>query len=222
MNARHALEIVCVVVVSATTGLAQFNGTRRGPAGRPAGGPESRGGGHPESSDWGRGGQRGFATEHLFGTILADPDLAKRVGLSGEQLETIKQKLDALRQRSVELKAQLELAGMEQAQIMTAADVDEAALMAAVEKTGRIHTELAKLRVRHLLVIKKNVTTEQLAQVREVVRDKMKEHFRDRYDGGRNRREGGSSDRRWHPSPPHRDDDGAPPPGEDSAHDRRL
>ena len=206
----------CIValasVVLGLNALAQFDrghGNRPGPPqGAPGRGPQ-----------WGRGGGRGFGSEHFIGTILGDGELARKAGVSEEQIETIKQELNGLKQRANELRSQLELAGMEQAEIMTAEEIDEDALMAAVEKTGKINTELAKLRVKHLLAIKKNISSEQLAKVKELVHDRMRQRFREHREGGRGHWGEGADGNRRRP-PQRRGEEGARPPRSEEGEDR--
>jgi len=155
----------------------------------------------------------------MMDRILGDEELAKKSGLSDEQITTIKSELNALKERSIELRAQLELAGMEQAEIIASDEVDEAALMAAVEKTGKINTEMAKVRIKRLLVMKKNISPEQLAKIREMVHERMRAHFRERREGGWGGRRDNSSNRRSRPPQRHGGDENRrppqPPPGEE-------
>ena len=76
---------------------------------------------------------------------------------------------------------------MDQVNLLTAETVDEEAVMAAVEKSGRIHTELAKLRIKPILELKKILTREQLEKAKGIVQERrMRDRFR--RGGGEERR----------------------------------
>ncbi len=132
----------------------------------------------------------------MMGQALRHPKVAEKLGLSEEQREAIDQELKALQKRQIELRAEMEEAALEQARLMSATELDEAALMAAVEETGRIHTKMAKLRIKHLLFMRKTLTPEQIQQARTIIRERMKSR---REDGskqhGKRQREG--EERQW-------------------------
>jgi len=127
--------------------------------------------------------RRGPSQEAIIGHVLHDKELAKEIGLSDEQVTALRSGFDKLRQEQIELKAQIELAGMEQAKQMTAPEIDEAALMAAVEKTGEIRTQMAKLKVRSLLLVRKHVTPEQIKEIQKTMRERFAERMRQRHGG---------------------------------------
>jgi len=97
-----------------------------------------------------------------------------------EQTTKIKDKLYKLKQEEVKVNAEIDLASMDQAKLMTTDTSTEAAIMAAVEKAGSLRTKLAKLRVQKALVLKQNLTPEQLKKIKEWVGMRMK----DRADAG--------------------------------------
>jgi hypothetical protein len=99
--------------------------------------------------------------------MIENPELVERLGLTEEQVSRLKNKGYELRREVVKLKAELELAAMEQARMLTAESVDKAALMAAVEKTGAIRTEIGKRRMLQVLLIKDTLNEDQLRQLRE-------------------------------------------------------
>ena len=127
--------------------------------------------------------RHGPSQEALIGHILHDGELAKEVGLSDEQAGALRNGFDAMRKEQIELKAKMELAAMEQARLMTAAEIDESGLMTAVEKTDAIRTEMAKLKVKSLLLVRKHVSPEQIKEIRETMRGKFAERMRQRRGG---------------------------------------
>jgi len=158
--------------------------------------------------------RQGPPQEAMIAHILGNQELAKELGLSAEQVSALREGFDALRQGQIELKAQIELAAMEQAKQMTAPEVNEAELMATVEKTGEIRTQMAKLRVKALLLVREHITSEQLEHIRKTMREKFEQRMRQHrgaFGQGRGgpgnrqqrRRDGGEE---WHPPRPPRDD----------------
>ena len=123
----------------------------------------------------------------MLGKALRHPHFAGELGLSEEQRKVIDERVTALEKRHGELRAEMEQAALKQARLMVEKDLDEGALMAAVEETGRIHTEMAKQRIRHLLFMRKTLTPEQVEKARSVIRERMKHH----------RGEGSRPDGRW-------------------------
>lgn len=127
----------------------------------------------------------------MLGKALRHPRMAEELGLSEEQRQAIDERLAALEEAHIELRAKMESAALKQARLMTAKELDEPALMAAVEETGHIHTEMAKLRIRHLLFMRQTLKPEQVEKARSIIRERMKRHQQDRSgEDGRHRREG--------------------------------
>ena len=117
--------------------------------------------GGPRAGGWG-GGPEGA---RIIDRIIDNPHLSKRLELSEEQIGALRDKSYALRKDLVGLKAELELAAMEQARILTGEAVDENVLMKAVEKTGDVRVRIAKNRMKLMLLVKNTLTEEQLEKV---------------------------------------------------------
>jgi Spy/CpxP family protein refolding chaperone len=136
------------------------------------GGPGGRGPGRDRPGPGGPGdadGPHPAMIEHL----VNNPRVAKDLGLSDEQVDTLRNAMFDLREERVRLEAAMELAAIQQARILTGEEIDEAALMAAVEKTGEIRTEIAKHKMRTLLFVQETLTKEQRAKVQQHVRRRM-------------------------------------------------
>jgi Spy/CpxP family protein refolding chaperone len=127
-----------------------------------------------QATAWGNEGP----DEGLIIGLLYQPRAREELGITEEQTSRLQEGLSGVRKQTAELRPQLEQAAMEQARMMTATDVDEAALLAQVEKTGKIRTDIAKLRVKTLLILKTVLTPEQVEKIktRLLVRP---ERFRD-------------------------------------------
>ena len=161
--------VLCVLAVSLVAGGALGQGF--GQPGR--GGMVRRGG---------EGGPEGGGPQGMIERLLQHMELAKELGLSEEQVGALRDELFALKTKQIDLRAELEKTAMAQARLMTDKDVDEEALMAAIEKTGAIRTEIAKLRIQPLLLIKRTLTPEQAQQLRGMMKERMMQ--RGRAEGG--------------------------------------
>lgn len=161
---------------------------------------------------------------------VQNPEVAETLGLSDEQKARIADMIADLRKQRVRLQADLEIAAIEQVRLLAAPEVNEAAVLAGVEKTGAIRTELAKLEIRPMIGIRKILSAEQLQKARALVRERMQRqmHGGPGADGepgpgrpdargprpGRMHPPQGDRDgeRSERPEPPHDDDDAPPPP----------
>ena len=118
-----------------------------------------------------RDGGRGCMIEKM----LENTELIKEIGVSDEKVAEIKAKIIDISKQQVELEAKQKLAAIEQAELMKAEKLDEKAIMSAVEKSGTIHTEIAKLRISKMVLLKNALTPEQIKKAREIFMKKMKE-----------------------------------------------
>ena len=162
-------------------------------------------GGAPHGGEGGPGGGRHLK---IIGRILENPEVAEELGLTEEQQKTLRDKSYELRSREIELRADLEKAALEQARLMTRDDVDEQALMDAVEKTGAIRTEMAKLRVSQLLTIRKTLNEEQINSIRKYLHKHRRGNAKEARQERRDRR-------RQHPGRGHGREMEEPPPEHD-------
>lgn len=168
MNAKRVRSIVLgIVSLAAGAALAQ-QGPNPGPMGGGMGGG-GMGGGDRMRERW----AMQSPEDMLFERLTSDGGAAQQIGLTTNQVESLRKVGFELKQKMIELNAQREKAGLQQAQLMTAADPDEAAVMKAVEESGSIQTEIAKLRVKQVLAARKILTPEQQQKAREMIRARM-------------------------------------------------
>lgn len=111
----------------------------------------------------------------MFDAILHNPELAAKLGISEDQVESIRSNRENSLKKMGELQQQMKAAGRKQAELMLSDEVDEEALMQAVEEAGRIHTGMAKLRMQNLLHTRKVLNPEQRKKVREMMKKKMEQ-----------------------------------------------
>lgn len=118
---------------------------------------------------------------------MLKPETARKLGLEAAQVKKLKQGLVRVQKQEKALHAKLAAASREQAKLLMAkGKVDEAAIMKAVEKTGRLRTQMAKLRIRPILLVKQTLTAEQIETAHKMMRERMQGGRR---DGAARRRE---------------------------------
>jgi Spy/CpxP family protein refolding chaperone len=107
--------------------------------------------------------------------IVGNPKLVKELGLTDDQMAKLNAALEDFRLKTKELQGQQEDSGMDQAKMLSDTNVNEQAIMEAIERAGKARTEMAKLRIKQLFVLKNTLTPDQIAKIREIVRQRVKE-----------------------------------------------
>jgi len=194
---RVCMRMVTVLSVVALVAGSALAERKERPA-RPKGGERSEDMKRP-------GGERQGPGAGRFLERMLESDVAKEIGLDEAQVKTLQDGLENLKTQEEGLREKLAAAGKTQAELMMAeGELDEAELMKAVEATGRIRTEMAKLRVQPILLVKKTLTAEQLKKVhehmrtsRDARREKM-EGRREKMDGMREKREARRKEQQEH------------------------
>jgi Spy/CpxP family protein refolding chaperone len=125
----------------------------------------------------------GMMGGEMIERMLNNPKAAEELGLTEENITSLRAELEALKTKTQELAEKMKKAGMKQAELMTAKELDESALMAAVEETGLIQTEMGKLRVQKVLIIRKYVSPDALQKIQTKFRERMEE-MKKRREGG--------------------------------------
>lgn len=146
-------------------------------------------------------GERGAMHERfqdaLINKIVSDPEIAEEIGLTEEKVNTLKDAMYNIELKRIRLNAEKEVAALEQARLMTESEIDEDAVMAAIEKTGGITTELAKLKASALLLVKKTLTLAQIEKIKELVEERRKELKKQRSERRGERSDRGARRPRW-------------------------
>ena len=101
--------------------------------------------------------------------MLDQPRVASALNLTDEQKAQIKDKSFVQQKEMIRIRAELEMAGLEQARLVSAETTDTNALMQAVEKTGNLRTAMAKLQMKNLLELRNILTPEQRAKLHGVM-----------------------------------------------------
>ena len=111
--------------------------------------------------------------EGLIVNMLSRPEALKKFNISEEQAKQLKDSMFAMRKEQIALSKDMEIAALEQARLMTEDPINEKALMKAVEITGDLRTDMAKLHVKQILLVRSILTAEQLKAIRERIQARM-------------------------------------------------
>lgn len=136
------------------------------------------------------GGQR---REEMLERMLDNPEMREKLGISEEKAGQIKDQLHEMKTRSIELRAEMEKLGLEQAKAISAKELDRDRVMELVEKLGGVRTEFAKLQVEKMLVIRENMDPAKMEEIRGRIREhvqKRRMENREDEDAGDGRRKG--------------------------------
>ena len=110
---------------------------------------------------------------------VTNPRIAESLGLTDEQKAKIKE-LSAGKKDNREAQKKVREATMKQVELMKAAQIDEAAVMAAIDEVFEIRKQMAKDQAKRVIAVKSILTPEQIAKAHE----NMKTMFEGRGDRG--------------------------------------
>jgi len=141
------------------------------------------------------GGEAGLGEQGVIQELLKDADVAAKAGISADQISALRAGFEGLKKEIEALRGNLESAALDQAGLVSKAVLDEEALMKAVERTGAARTEMAKVRMKGLLLVRRTLSPEQIEKVKVLVRERAGERVMERMRewrerGGRDRRPG--------------------------------
>lgn len=120
---------------------------------------------------------RGVGPDHgeaLVEAVFRNEKLAAELNLSQPQKDALKAMHAGSRAAMEELEVKLQEAAVRQARLMLADEIDEEAVLAAVEEIGQIRTQIAKTRMQHLVGIRRNLTAEQRALLGGIMRERWR------------------------------------------------
>jgi len=98
--------------------------------------------------------------------LLRNPAFAERLKLSPDEQGQLIEEVRGMQQRIGELQGELQALALRQANLMAGPAPDESAVLESVEALGQVRTEIAKLRMRQLLAMRRRLSPEQLQQMR--------------------------------------------------------
>jgi len=111
--------------------------------------------------------------------LVTNPKMAEKIGLTQEQQDKIKEIGKETRKGMDELHKQLGATMKKQAELLKAEKVDEAAVMAEIDKAFDVRKEMAKRQTKRIIQIKAILTPEQVAKALEEVKNRPK-HEKDK------------------------------------------
>jgi Spy/CpxP family protein refolding chaperone len=138
----------------------------------------AEGDGNPE-----RRGDGGMITH-----LISNPRMAKKLDLTDEQLAALKELAEAFKTEKKSIQDQMQDAVMDQAQLLTAETVDEAAIYSAIDKSFERRRDMAKLQIKTLLAAKKILTPAQIKTL-QAMKDDFKKNHSSRLDRKSERQE---------------------------------
>jgi len=100
--------------------------------------------------------------------LLDRPAVVEELGLTPAQIKTLKEEATGFENEKGKIREQLDLSGREQVRLLGAEPINTNAVMAAVEKSGKLRTELAKLTVTELLFLRSTLTAEQRNKMKQI------------------------------------------------------
>ena len=112
--------------------------------------------------------------EALMARILTNPKTAEKVGLKEDQIKTLKDALYALKRSEIDLRAKMEHASLDQAKLIEE-KADDKAVMDAVDKKYEVMKEMAKLKIKNVLLVRKTLTSEQIEKIKGLVEERLHE-----------------------------------------------
>jgi len=139
----------------------------------PGGGREGRGGPGGDGPGIGGGQGHGPGPGMILQRVLENEALAKKVGLTDEQIATLKGSLLETQKQMIKLRAESELAELDVRRLMGEDQVDRAAVMKAIEAAGAAHTAIRKAGAEERLKVREIVGQETLDKIREHMADRM-------------------------------------------------
>lgn len=119
-----------------------------------------------------RGGIEGGSSDPVV-RLVCNPKVAEKIGLSEEQRGKIKEINKANRDNSEDLRKALRDAMEKQAELLKADKIDEAAVMAEIDKAFDARREMAKRQTRRVIAIKAVLTPEQVSKALEILKERQ-------------------------------------------------
>ncbi len=130
----------------------------------------------------------GLQQETQIMRLLERPELVKELNLSDDQKKALKKAREDFTPRCVETIRKLETSLVRQVELLKQDALDAGALDKAVEVSGRLRTDLAKLRMQHLVLVLKTINPEQRMKLNDLLRESGDKDKKRGADSGRRER----------------------------------
>ena len=117
--------------------------------------------------------------------VLQDSALAEELGITQEQITTLKDYLYEHKQRAIKLQSDRQLAQLETARLLSADEPDTDAVMKAVEQVGQIEITIKKESLQQKMKVKSVLGKDTLGKIRDHFAKKSEEAREMGHPGGR-------------------------------------
>lgn len=148
---------------------------RGGPGGPPGGAPmmqQRMGMPHPMGMQPG-GEQPKFDRGEILKHIVENPEMAKKVGLTEDQVAKLKDGQFAHEKNMIELRAKAETTKLDVRKLMEAAKVDREAVSKAIDAAAAAESAARKADVMHMLDVKETIGPDVMKKIHETVRERL-------------------------------------------------
>ncbi len=112
--------------------------------------------------------------------IINNEKLRKELGITDDQIERLKKSKEELNDQRQELIEKMKETRQKQMELMKADNLDKKAIMTAINQSGKIRTQLEKLRVKELFRVQDILTDDQMSKVKERIQRHMRERRKKR------------------------------------------
>lgn len=114
----------------------------------------------------------------VLSKILSDPKEASDLGISEDQIKTLKDSMEQCQKQNEEIRKQLKEAEQARKKLMEDNSTDENALIAVAEKSSQARLEMEKTNIRQMVLIKKTITQEQMNKLKDKAKVIMQEQMK--------------------------------------------
>lgn len=118
-------------------------------------------------------GPGGMDRGEILRHVIENPEMAKKVGITGEQIEKIKEGEFAFEKQMIQLRADAEATKLEVRHLMEADKVDRDAVSKAIDAAGAKELALRKAGLLRELDVKETLGKETIEKIRGAVREHM-------------------------------------------------
>ncbi len=101
---------------------------------------------------------------------------ADELGLSDEQLTTLKEKRSVTEKQSIELNSQIQIANLELRELLDSENPKIDEIKKKIEQIGKLKSDLSFTKVKGQLEFKSVLTSEQLKKLKVLKKERMKPH----------------------------------------------
>lgn len=116
--------------------------------------------------------------------LLDNPELARRAGVTGDQISRIREGQYAMEKQMIQLRADVQAAELELRHLMEADKTDREAVSKALDTVAAKHTAMRKAEVLRLLDIRETLGRETIEKVQHLVREHLAQRIRQAQERG--------------------------------------